>query len=396
MEVVFSAARISLFPDVIEDGAEGGDLEGIDEDDLKIDRVGCFLVGQGRKRPHLFVSSPLSLNAQGEWQLTKRSLQILMSNGALAIYEAFPSTTAEHPSSRPRSLGVRFVKSVTRRLPLLMPRRTRKGEGEGDVLPPPRREFVPFLDVQGYSGVCVTGEDPLLLIAPDHGPVRIYDYGEKGLYGFSKIVSESAEAGYVAVSRSVSARLFFHFRELFTKAATPSQGSFVASLPENLCYDRELAYDRVPRDRRYSAVAFDIDSGLYAAGALFDTEFMNFDDEGQPVFTPDGECTRHSMTNLTLTPCLDANAVPNLTTPTNYRSALELVMPGSWEAIDGYEFRPNEFISTIKAVSLATKSTATGRKDFIAVGTTVFRAEDLAARGGVGPPFVLPPLRSAF
>lgn len=48
-----------------------------------------------------------------------------------------------------------------------------------------------------------------------------------------------------------------------------------------------------------------------------------------------------------------------------------------------YEFRPNEFISTLKTVSLATKSTASGRKDFIAVGTTVYRAEDLAARGGV-------------
>lgn len=48
-----------------------------------------------------------------------------------------------------------------------------------------------------------------------------------------------------------------------------------------------------------------------------------------------------------------------------------------------YEFRPNEFISTLRTVSLATKSTATGRKDYIAVGTTVYRAEDLAARGGV-------------
>lgn len=48
-----------------------------------------------------------------------------------------------------------------------------------------------------------------------------------------------------------------------------------------------------------------------------------------------------------------------------------------------YEFRPNEFVSVVKSVSLATRSTVSGRKDFIAVGTTVYRAEDLAARGGV-------------
>lgn len=37
----------------------------------------------------------------------------------------------------------------------------------------------------------------------------------------------------------------------------------------------------------------------------------------------------------------------------------------------------------MKTVNLSTRSTLSGTKDFIAVGTTVFRAEDLAARGGV-------------
>lgn len=98
-------------------------------------------------------------------------------------------------------------------------------------------------------------------------------------------------------------------------------------------------------------------------------------------------------------------SAPDLIQPYNYRSTLELLTPGSWQAIHGcvlllrkpadlvlmmplrrFEFRPNEFISTVKSVSLATQSTASGRKDFIAVGTTVYRAEDLAARGGVRSP----------
>lgn len=60
-----------------------------------------------------------------------------------------------------------------------------------------------------------------------------------------------------------------------------------------------------------------------------------------------------------------------------------MLIPGTWEAYSGFEFRPNEFISTVKSVSLATTSTVSGRKEFIAVGTTVYRGEDLAARGGV-------------
>jgi cleavage and polyadenylation specificity factor subunit 1 len=157
----------------------------------------------------------------------------------------------------------------------------------------------------------------------------------------------------------------------------------------------------VPKDRRYAAITFDFDSGLYVAGALHDTVFMNFDEDGQPVFVND--CTSSSLlrprNELTLPRC----AAPELVEPRNYRSNLELIMPGTWEAIHGcvlelcstlrlsvdlsllarYEFRPNEFISTLKTVSLATRSTKSGRKDFIAVGTTVYRAEDLAARGGV-------------
>lgn len=57
-----------------------------------------------------------------------------------------------------------------------------------------------------------------------------------------------------------------------------------------------------------------------------------------------------------------------------------------------YEFRQNEFISAVESVSLATSSTISGRKEFIAVGTTVYRGEDLAARGGVSNPLLYFPL----
>lgn len=49
-----------------------------------------------------------------------------------------------------------------------------------------------------------------------------------------------------------------------------------------------------------------------------------------------------------------------------------------------FEFSTNEFINTISCVTLETASTETGSKDFIAVGTTVDRGEDLAAKGSVG------------
>jgi hypothetical protein len=131
--------------------------------------------------------------------LINSSEQILLKNGSLAVYEGFTAVSAALSSTRPATLGVRFVKTLTRRLPAISRKKT------SDNLPPPRREFVSFNDIGGYSGAFVTGEDSLWLITSDHGPARLFDHFEKGIYGFSKLVGGENE--YVVQSRSVS--LFF-------------------------------------------------------------------------------------------------------------------------------------------------------------------------------------------
>ena len=57
-------------------------------------------------------------------------------------------------------------------------------------------------------------------------------------------------------------------------------------------------------------------------------------------------------------------------------------------AAHSYEFRQNEFVTSLKSVSLESKSTRSGLRDFIAVGTAVARAEDLTIKGGVSFPSV--------
>lgn len=48
-----------------------------------------------------------------------------------------------------------------------------------------------------------------------------------------------------------------------------------------------------------------------------------------------------------------------------------------------YEFAQNEFVNALECVTLETLSTESGTKDFIAVGTTLNRGEDLAVKGAV-------------
>lgn len=91
---------------------------------------------------------------------------------------------------------------------------------------------------------------------------------------------------------------------------------------------------------------------------------------------------------------------PNISFPRCECSTLELITPDGWITMDGYvtraflgakganwlcryEFAANEFVNCIASVPLETMSTESGMKDFIAVGTTINRGEDLAVKGAV-------------
>lgn len=93
---------------------------------------------------------------------------------------------------------------------------------------------------------------------------------------------------------------------------------------------------------------------------------------------------------------------PDISGPSTDCSCLELISPDTWISVDGwvkpdisgaalsnrplpnrYEFACNEWVNAVESVSLETQSTESGRKDFIAVATTIYRGEDLAVKGAV-------------
>jgi cleavage and polyadenylation specificity factor subunit 1 len=69
--------------------------------------------------------------------------------------------------------------------------------------------------------------------------------------------------------------------------------------------------------------------------------------------------------------------------------SLELISPVTWETVDRYKMDEYEQVLCCSAVDLQSKETASGLKLFLAVGTGVFRGEDLAARGRVSFRFCL-------
>jgi cleavage and polyadenylation specificity factor subunit 1 len=74
---------------------------------------------------------------------------------------------------------------------------------------------------------------------------------------------------------------------------------------------------------------------------------------------------------------------PNISDPQCECSSVELISPDTWTTVDGFEFVQNEFVNTAKSVSLETLSAESGQKDYVVIGTTVCRGEDLAVKGAV-------------
>ncbi|BGP01928.1 mRNA cleavage and polyadenylation factor subunit [Rhodotorula toruloides] len=335
---IFSSSAVTLLPEVIEDGVEDRLIaDNIDQDDVKVERVFVANIGRnGREKVHLM---------------------ILLTSGQLAVYEAFPSLSAVPDSFAPTSdasspspprLAARFVKTLVRHLPSAPLRR--KGAAAASDLPSPRRDFLPFSSIGGHAGVFLSGEEAFWLLKGDHGPARCFESSDRGVYGVVELGGgqQQDERGGPVEGDEL--------------AMQTREGLSIARLPPALSLDTVIPYTHIPKDRVYGHLAFDLDSGMYVGATLHRTRFVAFDEEGNPLWK------EHA---------------PELLEPMNYRSTLELLVPGSWQAIHGHEFRQNEFVTSMKSVSLASKSTRTGTRDFIAVGTAIHRAEDLATRGGI-------------
>ena len=152
----------------------------------------------------------------------------------------------------------------------------------------------------------------------------------------------------------------------------------------------------IPRERAYSNVLFDPSTGLIVAGSSLKAKFASYEEDGNRIWEPD--CTKHdsySYPFLTFSSIkyngsyyglLDFGA--GLTRPLDHIGwvLISLFEHDFYLKLGiSYEFATNEFINDMSSVSLETASTESGTKDFIAVGTTIDRGEDLATKGAVSP-----------
>ncbi|CCL98048.1 uncharacterized protein FIBRA_00042 [Fibroporia radiculosa] len=271
-------------------------------------------------------------------------LMLFLRSGQLAVYEVHstPVPAEPLPAARSSTLLVKFVKVLSRAFNI-----QHSDEVEKSVLAEQKRIshlLIPFATSpspgQTFSGVFLTGDRPSWLLCTDKGGVKVLPSGHSVVHAFT------------ASSVWESKNDFLLYSE---------EGPSLMEWLPDVQLDGHLPSRSVPRPRSYSNVVYDPSTSLIVAASSQQSKFASYDEDGNIVWEPD----------------------TNISFPSCECSALELISPEGWVTMDGYEFAQNEFVNCLDCITLETMSTETGTKDFIAVGTTINRGEDLAVKGAV-------------
>ncbi|EJD05583.1 cleavage factor protein [Fomitiporia mediterranea MF3/22] len=330
LALVFSTSSLKDLPSVVSDSFDPPALS-LPEDpprkpqEADIELLQFAQIGELYPHPHLIV---------------------MLRCGQLAIYQAVAVDKDDFPEStvRTSTLKIKFIKMGTRSFE---PRQLEPAEKSSVIAEQRRalRSLVPFIvspnSEKRVSGVFVTGDEPCWIVATDKDGLKIHSCSFQTVNSFTSCSVWDSKCDFL-----------MHTDEAFGPC-------LLGWIPEfNLGTD--MPSKTVTVGRTYTNVTFDAASGLMVASSVVPNPFTIFDEEGNKLWEPDA---------------------PNINYPHSVMSALELFHSDLSCVMDGYEFQPNEFVTALDCVQLETQSTESGTKEFIVVGTTVNRGEDLAVKG---------------
>ncbi|KAJ3476928.1 hypothetical protein NLI96_g10812 [Meripilus lineatus] len=331
LTLIFSTNAVSTLESVLTD-SEDGPASSLPQDpprkvqDLDIEQILIAPLGESRPRPHLLI-----------W----------LRSGQFAAYEACPShslASRPAPSTRASTLLIKFVKVVSRVFDI----QHHTEDAERTVLAEQKkisRLFIPFVTspVPGttFSGVFLTGDRPCWILSTDTGGIRLFPSGHSVVHAFTACSLWESKSDFLLYS---------------------DEGPTLVEWIPDIQLGLPLPSRTVSKPRPYSNVVYEPSTSLLVAASSLQARFSSFDEDSNLIWEPDAS---------------------NVSFPHCESSTLELISPDTWVTMDGFEFAQNEFVNCLDCVTLETMSTESGTKHFIAVGTTINRGEDLAARGAV-------------
>ncbi|KAF9961999.1 Cleavage and polyadenylation specificity factor subunit 1 [Mortierella alpina] len=258
------------------------------------------------------------------------------------------------------------------------------------------KNLIPFTDVAGFEGLFVLGAAPLWIMSSGKGLPRVHPMICDGKIGcFTQFHNLNCKHGFITLNAEGNMRI----------AQLPSEG---------VQYDMPWPIRKVPLKRMVRYVKYHPTSQTYVTVTSVPDPFVVKDENNVAVH--DGQTpTPGAGANAppASAPATDANSTaptapestsqvpngtaatdaqghaklksiaPGLFRPNSERQTLELVSPVTWETVDRYELQEYEIVTSIETVSLESTQDASGRKKFIAVGTSFIKGEDSTMRGTI-------------
>ncbi|KAF9898896.1 Cleavage and polyadenylation specificity factor subunit 1, partial [Lobosporangium transversale] len=355
--------------------------------------------------------SELIMVNMGEKDVKKVYLVVRTYRGNIAVYKTyqhFPTIEldgAGNPIDLSDRLAIRFRKVpidvVARETPDEDEETTIPTTMEGDSAKAIEREIakqerrrqqkpkhlIPFTDISGYEGVFVLGASPMWIMGGGTGLPRAHPMICDGkVVCFTQFHNLNCKHGFMMLNAKGDLRI----------SQLPSEG---------IHYNMPWPIRKVPLKRTVRHIRYHPTSQTYVAVTAVPDPFVIKDENtgAQDPTNPNpfGAADTNkpvgleaaAATSMADSPSFqNGNADPgNQSKPKSVagfhplaeRQTLELISPVTWETVDRYELNEYEIVTSIETVSLESSQDASGRKMFIAVGTSYIKGEDSAMRGTI-------------
>ncbi|KAG0089651.1 Cleavage and polyadenylation specificity factor subunit 1 [Podila epicladia] len=253
------------------------------------------------------------------------------------------------------------------------------------------KHLIPFSGVAGYEGVFCLGSAPLWLMSTGRGMPRAHPMICDGrIVCFTKFNNINCKNGFITTNANGNMR--------------------ISQLPtKDIHYDMHWPIRKVHLKKAVHHIKYHPTSQTYVTVTAVPDAFVVKDENNVAVHDATAAATAGAGTEVVAngaTPATAAigaavavastngatDAKPAVSKPahtgagfrpSSERQTLELVSPVTWETVDKYELQEYEIVTSIETVSLESTQDASGRKKFIAVGTSFLRGEDSTMRGTI-------------
>ncbi|KAK9727894.1 mRNA cleavage and polyadenylation factor subunit [Basidiobolus ranarum] len=337
LEEVFYFPRFDLAPGLLSDSPQQRSTLGTSQN-IPIDQI--VVVKLGKKRPSTYV---MAHNRAGDTSVYQPFHHISTNE----TNEAGSGQTSK-PINFSKRLALRFSRTrldmITRDPAynsVVSENGTENEAKKKTQLTHRRRKMIPFSNIEGYSGVFITGSRPTWLMMSSRRFLRAHPMPIDGdVVCFTQFHNINCHHGF----------LYFN-----------SKGDMrISQLQPYMNYDMDWPIRKIPLRRSVTGIIYHLFSQKHAVLTATSTTFQLKDE------------------NIPMPPLGVGEFLPEIK-----KYALELVSPVTWETVDKLEFGENEHAMCIKYVELESKQTASGRKNFVAVGTSILAGEDISARGAI-------------